>query len=242
MATRGSPTRSRSPSPNRVAGGTMEKPLPVYSDFSHMSAAQGIGNIRFAVSLREENPDAIIARVFPLTKIVPGEKKEKKPKPKPKKAEEKVCSRPDCAARKDKLTELKDENKTLRDNLKALEGRLETTRNKTTLTEKSILLAEEKNDSLNGQIEEAQNRIISIETDVDKAEIFNQTLRRQLQALQQEIENINAQTSQATLELQDLLEDKTERKIVFSKSKHRDPHLASEVSTLRFPVDGDDSD
>jgi chromosome segregation ATPase len=222
----------------------MGKPaLPVYSDFSHMSAQQGIGGIRFAVSLREENPDAIVARVFPLTKIIPVEIKEKKKPKKPKKQEEKVCSRPDCAARKDKLTELKDANKSLRENLQSLGTKLETTRNKISLTEKSILMAEEKNDTLNGQIEEAQNRIISMETDVEKAEIFNQTLRRQLEALQQEIENINAQTSQATAELQDLLEDKSERKIIFSRNpKHRDNQLATEVSTLRFPTDGNDSD
>lgn len=234
---------SRSPSPDKGSS-TMVKPaLPVYSDFSHMSAQQGIGNIRFAVSLREENPDAIVARVFPLTKIIPVEIKEKKKPKKPKKQEEKVCARPDCAARKDKLNELKDENKALRDNLQAIGTKLETTRNKISLTEKSILMAEEKNDTLNGQIEEAQNRIISMESDVEKAEIFNQTLRRQLEALQQEIENINAQTAQATTELQDLLEDKSERKIVFSRNpKHRDNQLATEVSTLRFPTDGNDSD
>ena len=89
---------SRSPSPTR--SGTMAKPLPVYSDFSHMSGTK-IGNIRFAVSLREENADEIVARVFPLTRIVPKPIKEKKPKPKPKpKPEEKLCTRPDCAARK----------------------------------------------------------------------------------------------------------------------------------------------
>jgi chromosome segregation ATPase len=221
----------------------MEKPLPVYSDFSHMSATQGIGNIRFAVSLRESNPDAIVARVFPLTKIVPVEIKEKKPKKKPKKVEEKACARPDCAARKDKLNELKDENKLLKMKVKAMEGRVETTRNKITLTEKSILMAEEKNDTLNGQIEEAQNRILSITNDVDKAESFNQTLRRQFQSLQQEIESIKAQTMEQNRQLQELLEDKTERKIVFSKkSKLADNPLASEVSVLDFPIDGEDSD
>lgn len=232
---------SRSPSPSKNAA---EKALPIYSDFSHMSGFQGIGNIRFAVSLRESNPDAVLARVCPLTKIVPVEIKENKPKKKPKKVEEKACSRPDCAARKEKLNELKDENKSLKMKVKGMEGRVETTRNKITLTEKSILMAEEKNDTLNGQIEEAQNRILSITNDVDKAESFNQTLRRQFQALQQEIENIKAQTLEQNRQLQELLEDKTERKIVFSKHpKHFDSTLASEVSILHFPTDdGDDSD
>lgn len=236
---------SKAASPNR----SMTRALPVYSDFSHMSMADGgIGNVRFVVGLREENPDAILARVFPMTKIIPTEVKEKpKKKKKEKKVEDKVCVRPDCAARKDKLTTMKDENRSLRQKVKALEGRVETVRNKVALTEKSIIMAEEKNDSLNGQIEDAQSKIESMNVDVDKAESFNRTLRNQLQLLQQEIENIKNQTDEATVELQELLEDKTERRIVFSRDpKHRNPQLASEVSVLRFPNpnedDGDNSD
>ena len=70
-------------------GGSPVKSMPVYSDFSHMTAKQGIGGIRFAVSLREDNPDELIARVFPMTKIVPGAVKEKKPRKIEKKVEEK---------------------------------------------------------------------------------------------------------------------------------------------------------
>jgi hypothetical protein len=233
--------RNRSPSPPK--SGLMEKPKPVYSDFSHMSAAQGLGNIKFAVGLREENADAIVARVFPLTKFIPAPIKEKKPKPKPKKVEEKPCTRPDCALRKEKLTELKDENKGLRVKVKSLEDRLETTRNKINLTDKSIIMAEEKNDTLNGEIEQAQNRIISMDHDIEKAESFNQTLRKQLQALQDEIERLKNETINQNNELQELLEDKSERKIVFSKDpRHRDPFLATEVSTLKFNQDDEDSD
>eukprot|EP01032_Pedospumella_encystans_P014345 gene14345-16480_t len=55
-----------------AAQGSPTKSMPVYSDFSHMTAKQGIGGIKFAVGLREDNPDELIARVFPMTKIVPG--------------------------------------------------------------------------------------------------------------------------------------------------------------------------
>jgi chromosome segregation ATPase len=207
----------------------------------------GIGDIKFVVGLREgANADKLIERVFPLTKIIPVEIKEKKPKKKPKKIEEKICSRPDCAARKDKLTELKDENKLLRLKVKAIESRVEATKNKIALTEKSIIMAEEKNDTLNGEIEEAQNRIISVEQDVEKAESFNQTLRRQLASVQQEIDQINAQTVEQQRQFQELMEDKAERQIVFAKPSlhhNRANHpFVSEVSCLKFPNDGDDSD
>jgi hypothetical protein len=145
---KGSPPKDKSTGMNR-------KPLPVYSDFSHMSASEGIGGIRFAVSLREENADEMIAHVFPMAKIVPGVVKEKKKMvKKEKKVEEKACARPDCSARKDKFGELQDENKNLKIKLKALSDKIETTKNKISLTEKSIIMAEEKNDTLNGHIEE----------------------------------------------------------------------------------------
>lgn len=222
----------------------MRKPLPVYSDFSHMSSSQGIGGIRFAVSLREDNADEMIAHVFPMAKIVPGVAKEKKVvRKKEKKVEEKACARPDCMARKEKFTELQDENKSLKIKLKALSDKIETTKNKISLTEKSIIMAEEKNDTLNGHIEEAQARIFTIENDVEKFEIFNQALKRQLSVLHQRIEELKNQTEEQNNQLRDMLDEKTERKVVFSNDPaKRDNLLASEVSTLKFPVDGDDSD
>lgn len=208
-----------------------------------MSAKQGIGGIRFAVSLREENPDEIIGRVFPMTKIVPGVKKEKKVRKVEKKVEEKVCARADCMARKEKMVELQDENKSLRLKLKNLEDKIETARNKIALTEKSIIMTEEKNDVLNGQIEDAQGRIFTIEADVEKGEKINTTLRRQLQALQQDIERIKTETEDQDNQLRDMMDSKSDQKLVFSKNpKHKNAQLASEVSVLNFPADGEDSD
>ena len=226
-----------------AAQGSPTKSMPVYSDFSHMTAKQGIGGIKFAVGLREDNPDELIARVFPMTKIVPGVKKEKKVRKVEKKVEEKTCSRADCSARKDKMHELQDENKHLRMKLKNLEDRIETARNKISLTEKSIIMTEEKNDVLNGQIEDAQGRIFTIEADVEKGEKINSTLRRQLSGLQQDIERIKSETENQEHQLRDLLDSKTEQKLVFSKDpRHKNAQLASEVSGLSFPMDGDDSD
>lgn len=219
------------------------KAMPVYSDFSHMSAKQGIGGIRFAVGLREDNADEIIGRVFPMTRIVPGVRKEKKVRKVEKKAEEKTCSRPDCTARKEKLAELQDENKSLRLKLKSLEDKIETTKNKISLTEKSIIMAEEKNDTLNGQLEESQARIFSIEADVEKGESFNLALRRQLNALQLDIERTKHETEDQNNQLRDIIDNKSEQKMVFSKyPRNRDTKAATEVSALRFPPDEDDSD
>ena len=223
------------------------KALPVYSDFAHMPNNSGLSAIKFAVGLREENAEEMIHRVFPMTKIVPGKPKEKKKKEPKKKVEEKPCERPDCSARKEKLVELQSENKGLRQNFKQLESKIETTKNKITFTEKAIIMAEEKNDTLNGQIEEALARIQTIEQDVQKGESFNITLRKQLASIQDEIATVNEQTEEQNQQLLDMLEQKEDQKIVFAgrhnKNQHQDAKLAKEVSVLRFPDgDGDDSD
>ena len=226
--------------------------MPVYSDFAHMPSSGGLGTIKFAVGLREDNAEEMIHRVFPMTKIVPGVPKEKKKKEVKKKVEEKPCERPDCSARKEKLVELQSENKGLRQSFKVLEGKIETTKNKITFTEKAIIMAEEKNDTLNGQIEEALARIQAIEQDVQKGESFNITLRNQLALIQEEIAEVNRNTEDQNQQLQDMLEHKEDQKIVFggrdghnnnnNSHRNRDAKLANEVSVLQFPDDGDDSD
>lgn len=227
----------------KVTGMDTSKAFPVYSDFSHMTAAGGIGGISFAVGLREENSADMIYKVFPLTKIVPVPQKVKVVKKKEKKVEEKICTRPDCSARKEKCSELQDENKHLRTKLKALQDRIETTKNKIILTEKSVLMAEEKNDTITGQIEDAQARILSTEADVAKTEIFNQALKRQLDVINQEIVNFKSETEEKYNKIREILDNKTQRMVVFSNHpKYRDEQLANEVSVLQFPTDGDESD
>jgi chromosome segregation ATPase len=222
----------------------MSNVMPVYSDFSHMAVKNGLGDMSFVVSLREDsrNAEALMRRVFPMTKLVPAIKKEKK-KIKKERLEEKICMRPDCIARREKLVDLQDENKPFRMKLKAVESKVETTKNKISLTEKSIIMAEEKNDILNGQIEDAQSKIFSIETDVEKGEGLNENLRKQLAALHQVIEDIKNQTEDQSNQLRDIVENKSDRKLVFSKNKDdKNKLLATEVSYLSFPKDDDDSD
>ena len=223
------------------------KALPVYSDFSHMSAANGgIGTVMFAVGLREENAEEMVKRVFPMTKIIPSPVKEKKIVKKVEKpVEVKPCVRPDCTARKEKLNNFQDENKHLRLKLKSLIDKIETSKNKMALTEKTIILTEEKNDVLNGNIEEAQSRIISIENDIEKIENFNQTLRKQLSGIHSEVEELKHEIEGENKQLIDLInEDKTIRRVFFStENKYKNPNLAQEVSKLHFTIDdGDDSD
>lgn len=233
-----------SPNKPKLNGMDSNKALPVYSDFSHMTSAAGIGGISFAVGLREKNSDDMIYRVFPMTKIVPVQEKVKVvPKKKEKKEEAKHCTRPDCTARKEKCGELQDENKHLRLKLKALRDKIETTKNKIILAEKSVLMAEEKNDTITGQIEDAQARIEQTELDVAKTEVFNQALRKQLDVINQEIIDFKEETEEKYNKIREILDNKTERKVVFSSNpRHRDSQLANEVSVLKFPDEEDDSD
>lgn len=220
------------------------KAFPVYSDFSHMKANGGLDGVQFAVGLREENPEEMIFKVFPMTKIVPVPQKEKVVKKKEKKKEEpKECTRPDCAARKEKLVDLNNENKDLRIKLKLLQDKIETTRNKIVLTEKSVLMAEEKNDVLSGQIEDVQSRIQSTEADVAKTEQFNVTLRHQLEVINEEIASLRTSTDTNKAKIREIVDRKAERNVVFSSRsdpRFQNPALATEVSHLQFPNTDDD--
>ena len=136
------------------------------------SSQVDLGGLTFAVGLREDNPEEMVAKILPLTRIIPGEIKPRTIKKVSKKVvEDKPCERPDCMARKERYIELNSENEQLRQQLKALEGRVSASKNKISLTERSIQIAEDKNDNLKGQIDDVQARIFTVEADVEKGMI-----------------------------------------------------------------------
>jgi hypothetical protein len=227
-----------------MLGGTGSKAThPVYSDFSHMASSGQVdlGGLTFAVGLREDNPDEMVAKILPLTRIVPGEVKPRTIKKVPKKvAEDKPCERPDCMARKERYLELNSENEHLRQQLKALEGRVSASKNKISLTERSIQIAEDKNDNLKGQIDDVQARIFTVEADVEKGDQLNQELRNQLAELMFELDRLKKDTHADNDKLAVVMQNLSGPSVVFSKSSNSKTPQAKEVSMLKY--DGDDSD
>ena len=228
-----------------MLGGTGPKAThPVYSDFSHMTASGqvDIGGLTFAVGLREENPEEMVAKILPLTRFIPGEIKPRTIKKVPKKAaEDKPCERPDCMARKEKYVELNSENEHLRQQLRSLESRVSASKNKISLTERSIQIAEDKNDNLKGQIDDVQARIFTVEADVEKGDLLNQELRNQLADLLRELDRLKRDTQVDNDKLSVVLNNLSGPSVVFSKTINPNSAFAkTEVSGLNN--DGDDSD
>ncbi len=219
---------------------------PVYSDFSHMatSGTVDIGGLTFAVGLREENPEEMVAKILPLTKIVPGEVKARTIKKVQKKVvEDKVCERPDCLARKERYLELASENEQLRQQLRALESKVAASKNKISLTERSIQIAEDKNENLKGQIDDVQARIFTLESDVEKGDQQNQELRGQLSELVSELDRLKKETQSNNDKLAVVIQNLSGPSVVFARpSGGPRPVQAAEVSQLRFQDEDSDDD
>lgn len=223
---------------------------PVFSDYCHI--ASNVGSLTFAVGLRCEDPDAVVSKMLPLTKVVFAKKQERKVR-KVVDTEERNCTRAECMARAQRLDELQLENEPLRAQLKSIEARCAAAKNKVALTENANAMVEEKNDELRAQIDEAQLAIQTAEAEVFRGDSQNQILRNQLSKLQVEIEKLKAQTDEKARAMQSL-KDKANQEVIFghrnrnsqSEGDRKKQILADEVASLqRFrggPVEDESDD
>ena len=246
--------RARSPSPGRDDDGSVgsqegHDTFPSFSEYAHVAAHSAIGELTFAVGLRSEDPAEIVRRMLPLCVVKERPVVEKMKKEK-KKVEIKTCARPECATRREKLTDLNSENDGLRLQLKALESKLAASQNKIALTEKTISMSEDKVDNLKGQIEDTQVRIETSEGEVQKLDEGNQELRDVLKALEADIETLKNKTKDTEDSTQTTIDALTSsEKVVFAPRARKGQKLsefAAEVKVLseRFSANqgGDDSD
>jgi predicted nuclease with TOPRIM domain len=168
---------------------------PSFSDFSHVASKAGLHNTRFAVSLREdpENLDKVISKILPMAMVVPGVKKERVIRKV--QENESTCMKPECVARRETFNNMSSENEALIKSLQEAEGKLAASKNKLALTEKSVDMADAKNEILLTQIEEAQSKIMNIKSVVEKGESRNQVLRDQMKGVQDEIQDLKNQVT-----------------------------------------------
>ena len=128
---------------------------PVFSDYVHLPR---LDDLTFAVTLRAEEEGAaeLIAKMLPLSRITPGVPVQRVIRTVEK--EEGICQRFECIARREKLEELNSENDELRAQLKEAVDKVTATKNRIALIEKSMSIAEGKNDSMRAEIDEATVR------------------------------------------------------------------------------------
>ncbi len=207
----------RSPSPNRGEG--KDETYPSFSEYAHVANTSAIGQLTFAVGLRAEDPDEIIRRMLPLSVIKerPSSPKKKRPK---KPVEVKICQRPECVSRREKLGDLNSENNELRQNLKQLESKLAASQNKIALTEKTVAMSEDKIDNLRGQIEDTEARIFATEEEVKKLDDQNQELRDVLGGLQSQVDELKNKAETTEKDTEEVIKQQVSgEKVVFGKSR-----------------------
>lgn len=200
---------------------------PVFSDYSHM---ESIGNVSFACGLREDEKGTsqALARIFPLTKVIPArptsKQKTKKVQTKKhqskelKEEEDENCARPDCAARRTHLSDLQLENENLRAQYKIIENKVIASRHKKSLAEKNVAVTEVKNENIRAQIDEIQGRMESIEADIGMGEMGNQKLRDKISTLDEEIAVLRAQAEKDSEVMRNLQSSSVEE-MVFAPKK-----------------------
>ena len=237
----------RTSSPDRPNSAEKEDRHPVFSDYCHI--ANNVGSLTFAVGLRCDDPEAVVSKMLPLTKIVHAQKNKERKVRKVVETEERICTRPECMARAQRLDELQSENDPLRAQLKAIEARCAAAKNKVALTENANAMVEEKNDELRAQIDETQMAIQTAEAEASRGDSQNQVLRNQLASLQKEIEKLKAATDEKARAMQNL-KDKANQEVIFKRKGHHtstpslmETKFIAEVNSLPLTAaDGNNSD
>eukprot|EP01035_Chromulina_nebulosa_P019845 gene19845-25794_t len=202
----------------------MSPPHPVYSDFSHLASHPNadISSLTFAVGLREEDAEAMVAKILPMTKIIPGEVKPRlirKKKIDIPIDDSAVCLREDCTARREYYAEIQSANAGLRKELRDLEVKVSNSKNRMTLTEKSIQLQEEKNEMFRGLIEETQGKTLLLEDQIKETSSGNQYIKQHLDMIQKDIEDIKKRAKDTKDRLTEVLNNKNGPSVVFSTKK-----------------------
>jgi chromosome segregation ATPase len=222
---------------------------PVFSDFSHIST---LGNVSFAVGLRDENGAKNIERILPMTKHIPArpvaprniQKKASKKSAPVEEEQEVICQRPDCSARRLRLADLQQENEHLRAQFKIIENKIIASKHKKALADKTIAATEEKNDNVRAQIDETQGRMEGIQAEIGLCEIGNQKLREKLATLESEIEVLREQ-AEKDAEVMRNLQSRSVEEMVFSAKKDMTWEKwqdVEEVKTLRVRGATNDDD
>lgn len=212
---------------------------PVYSDYTHIS---NLASITFAVGLREEDTQGMLDRIMPLQKIIPKIKIEKKKvvkKTKGKEVLELICSRPECGSRKTYLNELTNENLPFKKQLKNLESKLASSKNRLTLTEKTILNSEEKIEIMKGQIEDLQARIQHTESDAERTRVTKEQQKETYLKLEELVRGLREQTEEFQANVKRMLNNDSGQKVIFSSNNYYNNDLyaddATAVASIRSP-------
>ena len=165
-----------------------------FSAFAHINDLQ---SLEFAVVLREEgNGEDIVSRMLPMSRIVPGEPKERErrsPPPSLLPSTKEPCMRPECMANKARLEELKDGNEALKEQLEDVEIEIRQSMSKLEAIEKSNRIADQQNDETESTLNELDQQMSLLEIEAEDGIRQKADLHKKIVQLEQEIANFMKQ-------------------------------------------------
>lgn len=139
-----------------------------FSSFAHIPDLQ---SLEFAVVLREEgNGEDIVSRMLPMSRIVPGEIKERE---RPKKtvapiSTKEPCVRPECMANRNRIQEMQDTNDAVREQLEDVEIGIRQLMAKLEGIDKSNKVNDQQNEELEGNLSTLDQQIGLLEIEAEE--------------------------------------------------------------------------
>lgn len=152
---------------------------PVYSDYSHLAALPqpDIAGLGFVAGLRMGAlpPQEVVARILPMTRIIPANHKPAKllplplPEPDPPanhKGKSGPCMREECVTRRTLYKDLTQANKGMKAELIAMKDKVRASVEELAREEEGIHESERRNEKLKRDIEYIKSRIIAVNLQV----------------------------------------------------------------------------
>ncbi|GMI23757.1 hypothetical protein TrCOL_g8643 [Triparma columacea] len=157
-----------------------------FSAFAHIPDLQ---SLEFAVVLREEgNGEDIVSRMLPMSRIVPGEPKERERRPPPEKTSTKEpCMRPECVANLNRINELKEGNEMLKEQLEDVEIEIRQNMSRLEAIEKSNRLSDQQNDELETQMNDLDQQVGVLEIEAEDGIRQKRDLHKKIAQLEAEV-------------------------------------------------------
>jgi len=189
-----------------------------FSSFAHIHDLQAL---EFAVVLREDgNGEDIVSRMLPMSRIVPGEKKEKEKRvPKPPKVDTKTpCPRPECVANKNRIQEMQDVNLGLMEQLEDLDAAIRGGINKLEEVDKQNKAAEDANEELEGQMQEIDQQAATLEIEAEDGLRQKRDLLNKVKQLEAEIEMYEKQAEERRQQMENAMKATTSE-VVFGAGR-----------------------
>ena len=201
-----------------------------FSSFAHIPDLQ---SLEFAVVLREEgNGEDIVSRMLPMSRIVPGEVKERE---RPKKAPAPIstkdpCTRPECMANRNRIQEMQDTNDAVREQLEDVEIGIRQMMAKLEGIEKSNKVNDQQNEELESNLSSLDQQISVLEIEAEEGNRTKRELYKKIEQEKAAIAHSEKLTEERNQQGEQALKSNQNELIFGGKNFHSKANLFDKVS------------